>query len=253
MLMKKGFKTWLIAAILLLAMGTVSFASSVPDVSVKGSIKLQMLYEEKAVSGGSLEMYQVGEIGEIDGNFFYVLTMDFAASRESLQNIASLELAKNLAKYAKENKLSGAKTEIDANGAAVYTDVTPGLYLVMQDQAAKGYETIVPFLVSVPVLENDVWVYDVDATPKMEPVKKAKETESESEKETETEKETESETDKTPGGGKTPGGSKGGTGTKLPQTGQMKWPIPILAVSGTGIFAAGWAMCLGKRKEDHEK
>lgn len=37
---------------------------------------------------------------------------------------------------------------------------------------------------------------------------------------------------------KTPPGSSGG---KLPQTGQLWWPVPVLAFAGLVLFAAGWA------------
>ena len=37
---------------------------------------------------------------------------------------------------------------------------------------------------------------------------------------------------------KTPPGSPGG---KLPQTGQLWWPVPVLAFAGLVLFAAGWA------------
>ncbi|MDO4804665.1 MAG: hypothetical protein Q4A32_07585, partial [Lachnospiraceae bacterium] len=44
-----------------------------------------------------------------------------------------------------------------------------GVYLVMQSLAAEGYESIMPFLVTVPISgEDDEWIYDVDASPKLQ-------------------------------------------------------------------------------------
>lgn len=37
----------------------------------------------------------------------------------------------------------------------------------------------------------------------------------------------------------------------LPQTGQLNWPIPLLAAAGLGLFAGGWYLWFGK-KDDHE-
>lgn len=49
-------------------------------------------------------------------------------------------------------------------------------------------------------------------------------------------------------------GSGGGNNTqKLPQTGQLTWPIPVLTVSGMVLFSLGWWLCFGSRKEPHEK
>lgn len=37
---------------------------------------------------------------------------------------------------------------------------------------------------------------------------------------------------------------------KLPQTGQLWWPIPLLAGCGLALFAAGWGLVFLKRKKD---
>ena len=40
-----------------------------------------------------------------------------------------------------------------------------------------------------------------------------------------------------------------GTGTKLPQTGLLWWPVPVLAVAGLAFLALGAAF---RKKKDHE-
>lgn len=40
---------------------------------------------------------------------------------------------------------------------------------------------------------------------------------------------------------------------KLPQTGQLTWPIPWLAISGMTLFFVGWLLYKDSRKERHEK
>lgn len=37
------------------------------------------------------------------------------------------------------------------------------------------------------------------------------------------------------------------TGSKLPQTGQLTWPIPIMTISGMVLFAVGWWLCFGRK------
>ena len=41
-----------------------------------------------------------------------------------------------------------------------------------------------------------------------------------------------------------------GNKEKLPQTGMLWWPVPVLAVSGMGCFLAGWVK--ERKDEDHE-
>lgn len=40
---------------------------------------------------------------------------------------------------------------------------------------------------------------------------------------------------------------------KLPQTGQLTWPIPLLTVIGMVLFSLGWWLCFGNRKDPYEK
>ncbi len=53
-------------------------------------------------------------------------------------------------------------------------------------------------------------------------------------------------------GGST-GGSGGTSSTKLPQTGQLNWPIPLLAVGGIFFFILGWAFNRPVRREKSGK
>lgn len=36
-------------------------------------------------------------------------------------------------------------------------------------------------------------------------------------------------------------------GTKLPQTGQLNWPVPVLTVLGLCLILAGWELRVGKQ------
>lgn len=40
---------------------------------------------------------------------------------------------------------------------------------------------------------------------------------------------------------------------KLPQTGQMNWPIPVMTVSGLALFLLGWFLCFGRKRDSYEK
>lgn len=120
------------------------------------------------------------------------------------------------------------------DGTAVFNRLQPGLYLAIQNEAARGYQKASPFLVTVPQWEENGYVYDVDASPKVELKKK-----------------TGSETPET----KKPGGSGGGSkkpGKTLPQTGQRNWPVPVLMTAGIGMFLSG-ALLRTEKKEKHEK
>lgn len=228
----------LVLAFGLLCMASVTaYAHEVPDTSKTGSISVSMTYEGKAVPGGTLTLYWVGKINENDGNYRFTLMTDFAKSGVSLDNISSSELAANLAEYAADNGLSGTTAKIGADGTMTVDGLTLGLYLVVQTKAANGYEAVKPFLVSVPMNENGTYAYDVDAAPKMSTL---------------TETEPTPSTPTTPTTSTTPATPTTPVEPTLPQTGQLNWPVPVLAVFGLLLFSIGWALRFGKGEKPHE-
>lgn len=243
MLRQKRLPALLMAVLMLCAMCMNTYAYPVPDLSRKGSVKITMLYEEKAVSGGVMTLYRVGDIRESNGTYDFVLTGNFADSGVRLTEISSPELAKKLESYAAKTKQQGEDKEITEDGTTVFTELEPGLYLVVQTEAAEGYIKASPFLVSVPMLEKGAYVYDVEAGPKVEftpvltpgvtsvPVPSPK-------------------PDKviTPTAEPRPGTSD----SKLPQTGQLNWPVPVLAILGLGLFSVGWILRYGRRNDDEK-
>lgn len=221
MRIRKGLFAVLLAALLLCVSSVTAYAHDVPR-PVIGSIAITMRCGETAVPGGTLTMYKVGAVYEEDGNYSFVPTGDFSDFDKPLTDVHSSELAKALAEYAK--KASGLTLDIDKNGSAFFTGVEPGLYLMVQSKAAAGYYAADPFLVTVPMLEDGTYIYDVDASPKVE-------------------------LEKLPQPTPTPTVPP----EKLPQTGQLNWPVPVLVVLGLALFSAGWLLRFGGRKDGYEK
>lgn len=227
--MQKRLSAILFFVLLLCTISITAYAHDVPDSSRKGSVSVTMRTTETAVPGGTLTLYRVGDVYEDNGNYSFVLSGDFSGSKEPLKDIQSAALAKSLSDYAKKNNLTGTTQTIDNNGKVDFTDLKLGLYLLVQNKAAEGYNEVDPFLVSVPMMENGVYVYDVDASPKVETLTK------------------------TPGNPTkptqptNPTSATNSTGTivsKLPQTGQLNWPIPVLVVTSLFLFSAGWILRL---------
>ena len=161
-----------------------------------------MRYKGKPVSGGTVNLYKVGYVHENDGNYSFKPVTAVQSVVTEFEDIQSPDLAQKLAKQV--DKLTPVTTKpvtIDKNGAAAFTDLDFGLYLVVQKTAAPGYGKTAPFLVSVPYLYRDEYQYDVTSQPK-----------------TDLEREVKPTAPPSSGGGK-----------KLPQTGQLWWPVPVLA------------------------
>lgn len=213
----------LLTALLCCACAT-AFAHDVPDLNRTGTLNVTMRCEGTAIPGGSLTIFRVGEVCEDDGNYSFATTGKFVESGVSLEDVESADLAAALAKFVADNKLEGETKNIDFMGTVKFENLELGLYLVVQNTPAEGYFAAEAFLVSVPMLEDGVYVYEVDATPKVELEKAPEPTE---------------EPDK--------------PDDKLPQTGQLNWPVPVMATVGVGLFSCGWMLRFRREKDAYEE
>lgn len=209
-------------AILLLALSTQTFAAT-PDLNRNGSISIAMKHQGAVVPGGSLTLYRVASVQVQDTKASFLLTPEYAASGVALTDLNNSTLAQTLADYTSANSILGTKRTIDAEGKVDFAGLQLGLYLLVQEDAAAGFEKVKPFLVSVPVQENGEYVYDVDGSPKLalEQIP----------------------TDPPPETTQPP---------KLPQTGQVQWPIPVLTVGGMLLMTLGAYLCVNGKKKQNE-
>lgn len=218
--MRKHVISGLLALLFLLALPLPAAAHPVPDESRNGhcSITVSMTYKGKALPGGTLALYKVGDVAEEDGNYSFVPVAAIREDFAQFGDIQSPELAGKLSKL--EDKLTpmtALPQKVGEDGKVTFLHLPFGLYLVVQKTAASGYEKTAPFLVSVPYLYADKYQYDVTSQPKTDLVREVPT------------KPTSPTTKPTTSGG----------GKKLPQTGQLWWPVPVLACAGLGCIAVG--------------
>ena len=229
MRIQKRLAMMLFTICLMFALGVPAYAREVPDTAKTGSVSVTMEYEGKAVPSGALTMYQVGEIKKDDGSYVFTAAGAFQESGTDLSDPSSPELAKRLAAFASDRNLPGREIEIGRDGTAFAGNLSAGLYLIVQTEAADGYEAVSPFLVSIPMNEDGVYLYDVDATPKLDTL-------------TQAEPEPEN-----------PGKPAKPSSPRLPQTGQLNWPVPVMAVLGMCLLLAGFALRFGKKGTAYER
>ena len=212
------------------------------DLTKTGAIKLTLMDADGVtVTGGAVTIYEVAKLTLDDGDMAYVFTDDFADCTVTL-DVTDTTLAASLVSCMEGLSITGMEKEVSANGTVGFTDLELGLYLVAQTTESAEYETISPFVVTLPVEEDSVWIYTVNASPKVGAVTKTAE---EPEPETPAEEEYE-EPETIPVLPQT-----GITETALPQTGQLNWPVPILLIGGFILLVAGFGLKNTGRKSGH--
>lgn len=273
---RKRLAAVLAALTLLVWCAAPAFALEVVDLSRTGSIKVSLYDSEtsEAVGGGTLTLYRVAKVQKDNANLSFVYTNGFEDCGVELGDLSEGELAGRLAEKIAATAES-TTVEISDLGVAEFDDLEVGLYLVVQTTAAENYNVINPFLVSVPIQENGSYVYDVDALPKVGTAAKKTPEPPDTPDTPDTPDKPDEENPNTPaapGPDNPDGWVLGANGEKiyrnpeapspdnpnghvmgahgLPQTGQLNWPIPVLAVTGAVLVAAGIKLKKGTRKDE---
>jgi hypothetical protein len=250
-----------------------------------GSITVTMRTDDSEAStpvpGGTLTAYLVAvpvESTNAESGLEYTFSENFKAlgdsvtlptaqKEENLNNAA--DLAAQLSTYVQEQGIKGTTVTIDADGVASFDDLENGLYLLTQDTAPDGYQTLQPFLIEVPTMQENGLLYDLQAYPKLAVLS-----------DTNTDVpwwlpllglaglpfiigNTSTETGtvaQLPAAVEVPAPEKESTGegsvaeeaanAHLPQTGQLNWPVPVLTLAGLTLVLLGFALRRSGKEEE---
>ena len=203
-----------------------------PDLTQKGSLTLSMLADGVPLDSGRLNLYRVAELKNVvgDGYGFYLLdALGAVGATLDTDNLYDENQAQRLLEYAKK-ALSSYDSMPIADGRVRFSDLEAGLYLVWQrtEDASEGYYAISPFLISVPKWQDGTYTMQVDAMPKVPLVNRPPEEPPE-----------EPPTPPPP--------------PELPKTGQLNWPIPVMATIGTVLLIIGLILCAYRKRCGREK
>ncbi len=205
------------------------------DVTRTGSITVK----EKYGSGITYKLYQVAAF-DSEGNAYY--TDSFAAYKDEVTVFPSAvessedaeALVSNYATIIENHSIeANASGVTDSNGNVLFSGLAPGYYYVMAEsfttEDGKIYSAS-PVFISLPG-SNEEGVYNITV-------------ESKSEMTTPTVPENPPKEDKpkedTPTG-------------KLPQTGVLWWPVPVLFAAGLILYFLGYITELRRSKFEQEK
>ena len=154
--------------VLLLLLLPVTVQAQSFDPGRKGSISVTLTSgsEKTPVPNAELAVYHVASTALNSSNqLSYAYTGAFKDCEFPLDDP---ELTEKLETFIGEEKPEAQKMVTDSTGKATCSNLPLGLYFVMQQGTAGEFEPCSPFLVTVPVQQEDGFTYDVNASPKME-------------------------------------------------------------------------------------
>lgn len=228
-----------ILAVLLALILVVGFAVNVsateqkvgtmPDLSQDGSLTFLMDVDGEPLEGGSLSLYYVATLTQVTESQYDFRLLDALIADGATLDTGDLydsEQAQALLVHARK-VLGQYQSSPITEGKVRFDGLQTGLYLVWQrpEDATAGYDAIAPFLISVPKWQDGDYALDVEAGPKV-PL------------------ETEPTEPPPPPPPPPP---------EFPHTGQLNWPIPLMAICGVVLLILGWILCAGRKRCDHEK
>ncbi len=152
-------------------------------------------------------------VAKADGELLNV----FGDVGSGMVDVTNSELAVKLYTYIKETGYDVNIKETDPFGKAEFDGLELGVYLVFDTEADLREKTFNPFLVSIPEKINGEEILSVKASPKI-----ARPSETDGTNKTSTKVTVKTNTSK-----------------KLIQTGQLKWIIPVLAITGLTCILVG--------------
>ena len=199
---------------------------------IKGSLTLQCIFNDngnKTVLAG--DTYGIKQIacsqqnGSVDNtDWRYETLSEYKEYDCNWSGLTSMQLREKAAAVCEAVVDKGTyldKKTTDSNGKLVFDGLEPGLYLIVRTNAVNTSYEFEPSLIFVPQTSEGELIYDVDAEPKFS-------------------KKTDTDSPST-----TPDGEK------LPQTGQLIWPIFVLSILGLVLVVSGVVIIKKERKNEN--
>ena len=227
------------AALAILLTTLLALCAPALAVAPTGSLTLTASYGTTPLVGAPFKLYLVAEHDEASD---FALCGEFAGSSVDLSDLSTAgklaQAALDLERWAGEKEIAPlAQQNTDSSGSVSFTSLAQGLYLVggvTHQQGSHRYQSA-PCLISLPSWDGStgVWELNVTAFPKFERsgTSGGDPTPTPTEPVTPTPPDPVEPPDTPP---TPPAGPE-----KLPQTGQLKWPVPVLAALGMLLLLAG--------------
>lgn len=161
---------WLLGVSLMLVMPV---SANTVDFNKKGSIMLELVEQEhnEKIADANIEIIKIADAKvDSNGNLYYEYVTSLNNCNVNIKDVTKIDV-NELTTCINDNtdKISNLT---DSNGIVSFNNLDLGLYLVRQTNKLNNYTSIDSYLVTIPTIEDNTWVYDIHSVPKTEIQKK---------------------------------------------------------------------------------
>ena len=162
--------TYLLTIIVLLIGISPVYANTndnIVDFTKKGTITITLSDNSNTslVEGANIKIYKLADAYSKDYNLDFNYNENL---EECITNIKENNLNQETLECIHESNLITEENTTNNSGYTAFNNLDLGLYLIEQTNKVDGYSKIEPFLVYIPQIEESNWIYEINATPKVD-------------------------------------------------------------------------------------
>lgn len=163
----KRIKIILLSILMLYSTNIYALEGNTIDFNSKGSIEITLneKTDNEKIEGAEILLYKVADAKSENHNLMFEYIDELKSCNASLNDLETKSKSEEIEKCINEN-INSLKQITDVNGTVKYNDLDLGLYLVKQNNIVEGFSKIDSFLVMIPKIVNNKWIYDIKSTPK---------------------------------------------------------------------------------------
>ena len=154
-------------------MFVLTVSANTVDFNRKGSITLELTEQEhnEKIADANIEIVKIADAKvDLNSNLYYEYVSSLTECNVDIKDVTKIDV-NELASCINDNtqRLSSIS---DNNGKVSFSNLDLGLYLIRQTNKLNKYTSIDSYLVTLPTIENNDWIYDIYSIPKTEIQKK---------------------------------------------------------------------------------
>lgn len=163
----KRIKIILLSILIFYSTNIYALEGNTIDFNSKGSIEITLneKTDNEKIEGAEILLYKVADAKSENHNLMFEYIDELKSCNASLNDLETKSKSEEIEKCINEN-IKSLKQITDINGTVKYNDLDLGLYLVKQNNIVEGFSKIDSFLVMIPKIVNNKWIYDIKSTPK---------------------------------------------------------------------------------------